>query len=130
MDIINKFFRESAVSKEIKDACDSDIFGNIAKTINNDKSKFDQALNYLTEKDDISMKLRVMTLPVADKNALLIYLMTLDSSFATKINTESVRMAQTRHCISVCTRVWRFLFVSLPMLTLIWTLWVLTDAPL
>ena len=69
MDIINKFFRESAVSKEIKDACDSDIFGNIAKTINNDKSKFDQALNYLTEKDDISMKLRVMTLPVADKNA-------------------------------------------------------------
>ena len=86
MSIINKCFRDSAVSKEIKDVCDSDIFGNIAKAINNHMPKLNQAMNYLTEEDDISMKLRVMTLPVADKNALLIYLMTLDSSFATKIN--------------------------------------------
>lgn len=64
MSIINKCFRDSAVSKEIKDVCDSDIFGNIAKAINNHMPKLNQAMNYLTEEDDISMKLRVMTLQI------------------------------------------------------------------
>ena len=67
MGIFNKLFggTSSSVDPEIKKACDSDIFQNIAKVINGDKAKYDKALKYLAQQDNLSMKLRVMTLPVA-----------------------------------------------------------------
>ena len=87
MDIFNKLFRGgSSEDNEIQKACDSDILENIAKVINGSKDKYDKAISYLSEQDNLSMKLRVMTLPVGDSNALMIALMALDPSDSSKIN--------------------------------------------
>ena len=62
---------------EIKNACDSDIFENIFIVINGDKEKYDKVIRYLSEQGNLSMKLRVMTMPISDPEALMITLMTL-----------------------------------------------------
>lgn len=65
-------------------ACDSDIFANIAEVINGNKDTLDKAVKYLSEKDNLSMKLRVMTL--GDQQTLMSTLMSLEPSDATKLN--------------------------------------------
>ena len=71
--IFNKLFEKSSssVDSELKNACDSDNFDNIAKYINGDKAKYTKGLEYLSMQDNLSMKLRVMTLPVAEPEALM-----------------------------------------------------------
>ena len=62
MSIFSKLFGGgSSVDEEIQKACNSDQFDIIADMINGDKVKLAKSLNYLTEKDNLSMKLRVMT---------------------------------------------------------------------
>ena len=72
--------------EDMKQACDSDVFVTIADYINGDKTRLTKVIDYLTDTDNLSMKLRVMTLPVADLGALLILLMTLEPSDSTRIN--------------------------------------------
>lgn len=87
MGIFGKIFGgSSSIDSQIKKACDSDIFMNIAKVVGDDKEKYQKAINYLTEQDNLGMKLRVLTLPVGDKNALMIALMALEPSDSDKIN--------------------------------------------
>lgn len=87
MGILNKNYDDKfSVGEEIKKACDSDVFANIAKVINGDKAKFDNVVSYLSEHDNLSMKLRVMTLPVSDPNTLMVTLMSLEPSDSDKIN--------------------------------------------
>ena len=87
MGIFNNLFGGGpSEDKEIRQACDSDDIENIAKVVNGDKAKLDKVLAYLSETNNISMKLRVMATPIADQRALMIYLMTLDPSYATAIN--------------------------------------------
>ena len=86
MGIFNKLFGGSSSSDDIKRACDSDIFENIATVINGDKTKYDEAISYLSERGDLSMKLRVMTLPIAGPEALMITLMSLEPSDSERLN--------------------------------------------
>lgn len=87
MGIFDKIFGGgSSVDSKIKKACDSDIFENIAKVINGDKAKYDKVISYLSEQNNISMKLRVMTLPIGDSGALMVTLMALEPSDSDKIN--------------------------------------------
>ncbi len=87
MGIFNKIFSgSSSTDSEIKKACDSDIFENIAKVINSDKAKYDKVISYLSERDNLSMKLRVLTLPVSGPETLMVTLMALEPSDAPKIN--------------------------------------------
>ena len=75
-----------SIDSEIKIACDSDIFENIAKVINDDNAKIDKVISYLSERDDLSMKLRVLTLHPGGTGPLMIALMALDPSDSDKIN--------------------------------------------
>lgn len=77
---------EDKIDKDIKQACDSDEFENIANVINGHKAKLDMAIKYLSDKDNLSMKLRVMALPIADSRALMVTLMALESYESSKIN--------------------------------------------
>ena len=87
MGIFDKLFGgDSSIDEKIKQACDSDNFANIAQVIGGDKDKCDKAIQYLSDKDNLSMKLRVMTLPVMGSDAIMIQLMELDPSFAPKLN--------------------------------------------
>lgn len=87
MGIFNKIFGgKSSVDSEIKKACDSDIFENIAEAINNDRSKYEEAVRYLSGKDNLSMKLRVLTIPIGQPDALMITLMALEPSDSEKLN--------------------------------------------
>lgn len=87
MGIFNTVFGKSdSIDKDIIQACDSDCFDNIRRVIDGDKSKCDKVISYLTQTGNLSMKLRVMTLEVANNDALMILLMTLDSSSADSIN--------------------------------------------
>lgn len=45
-----------------------------------------KAIEYLSKHDNISMKLRIMTLPIFDFRAFTVYLLTLDPSDSAKIN--------------------------------------------
>ncbi len=86
MGIFNKIFGGSSVDSEIKKACDSDIFENIAKVVKGDKAKYEKAISYLSEQDNLSMKLRVMTLPIGEPGALMTTLMALEPLDSNKIN--------------------------------------------
>lgn len=88
MGIFDRLFNNNSKSydSELKKACDSDIFENIAKYISSDKSKYDKVLEYLSQQDNLSMKLRVMTMPVSSPDALMVSLMELEPSDAPKIN--------------------------------------------
>lgn len=88
MGIFDKLFGKSSssVDSELKRVCDSDIFDNIAKYINGDEAKYTKVLKYLSTQDNLSMQLRVMTLPVAGPEALMIALMALKPSDASKLN--------------------------------------------
>lgn len=72
--------------EEMKRACDSDVFVNIADFIDGSKTKLAKVIDYLTVIDNLAMKLRVLTLPIAEPGALMIVLLTLGPSDATKIN--------------------------------------------
>ncbi len=76
----------SSVDEEIRNACDSDIFTNIVKVIDNDKDKYKKVISYLSEQDNLSMKLRIMSLPVAEENDLMSALMNLEPSDGEKID--------------------------------------------
>lgn len=69
---------------EIKKACESDIFANIAKVVNGDKDALVKAVKYLSDKDNLSMKLRVLTL--GDPKVATIAFMVLEPSDASKID--------------------------------------------
>lgn len=85
MSIFKKIFSgKSSNNAEIRQACDSDIFENIVNVIAGDKEKLSKAIAFLTEKDNLSMKLRIMTLQGPEP--LMMYLMSLDTSSAAKIN--------------------------------------------
>lgn len=87
MGIFNKLFGAStSIDDEIKRACDSDVFENIANVINDDKAKYDKVIKCLSERNDLSMKLRVMTLPIAGPEALMITLMALEPSDSERLN--------------------------------------------
>ena len=87
MGIFDKIFGGgSSVDSKIKKACDSDIFENIAKVINGDKAKYDKVISYLNKQDNLSMKLRVMTLPIGEPDALMVTLMALEPSDSNRIN--------------------------------------------
>lgn len=87
MGILQKIFSNgSSVNPKIRKACNSDIFENIVKVINNDRAKYDAAVGYLKEKGNLSMMLRIMTLPVAAPNEIMFALMALEPSDAPKIN--------------------------------------------
>lgn len=87
MNIFNKLFcGVSSIDDEIQKACESDILDNIVNVINGDRVKYDEVVRYLSEHDNLSMKLRVMTLPIGDSNALMVTLMALESSDSSKIN--------------------------------------------
>lgn len=63
MSVFDKLFGGSPTTEvEIKNACDSDIFDNIAKVINGDKVKYDKVVSYLGEQGNLSMQLRVLTM--------------------------------------------------------------------
>ena len=87
MGIFDKIFGGgSSVDSKIKKACDSDIFENIAKVINADKAKYYKVISYLNKQDNLSMKLRVMTLPIGEPDALMVTLMALEPSDSNRIN--------------------------------------------
>jgi len=87
MKIFGKIFGGgSSADEEIKRVCDTDILENIEKFINGDKAKLDKVLKYLSDEGNLSMKLRVMTLPVSGPDALMVTLMALEPSEAQKIN--------------------------------------------
>lgn len=87
MGIFDKIFGGgSSEDSKIKKACDSDIFENIAKVINGDKAKYDKVISYLNKQDNLSMKLRVMTLPIGEPDALMVTLMALEPSDSKRIN--------------------------------------------
>lgn len=88
MGLFDKLFGKSSssVDEELKKACDSDMLKNIARYIGNDKTKYDKVLDYLSQQDNLSMKLRVMTHPNADPQDLMATLMALQPSDATKLN--------------------------------------------
>lgn len=87
MGLFSKIFSKTETyDAKIKQACDSDIFQNIVQVINGDKEILDKVIEYLTEVDNISMKIRVLSLGMTDPNALMIYMMSLDPSSASKIN--------------------------------------------
>ena len=87
MCIFDKIFGGgSSVDSKIKKACDSDIFENIAKVINGDKAKYDKVISYLNKQDNLSMKLRVMTLPIGEPDALMVTIMALEPSDSNRIN--------------------------------------------
>ncbi len=81
----NLFGKSSPKEDEVTKACDSDIFENIANAVNGDKDKLDKAVAYLTEKGNLSMKLRVLTL-YHKLELMLKTLMALGPADATKIN--------------------------------------------
>lgn len=87
MGILNQNYSNiSSIDAEIKKACDSDVFDIIAKTIDGDKTKYDKVISYLSEQDNLSMKLRIMTLPIDEPNALMVALMALEPSDSDKLN--------------------------------------------
>ncbi len=87
MGVFNKIFGgASSIDNEIKRACDSDNLTNISTAIGGDKAKLGMALKYLSDKDNLSMKLRVLSLPVSEPGALMIALMALEPSDTPKIN--------------------------------------------
>lgn len=88
MGIFDKLFGGSpeSLNPELKKACDSDILENIAKYISGDRVKYDKVLEYLSQQGNLSMKLRVMTLPVATPDALMVTLMALEPSDAERLN--------------------------------------------
>ncbi len=80
------FGGDSSTDEEIKRACDSDVFTNIAEVIGDDKDKYKKVINYLSEQDNLSMKLRIMSLPVSEENDLMSALMNLEPSEADKLD--------------------------------------------
>ena len=88
MGIFNKLFgSDSSKDDEIRRACDSDVFNNIANVIDGDKAKYDKVINYLSEQGNLSMKLRIMTLPIGGgPEPIMIALMALEPSDSERIN--------------------------------------------
>ncbi len=74
----------SSKDEAIIKACDSDIFAKIAEVVNGDEASLRKAVKYLDEKGNLSMKLRVLTL--GNQQALMIALMALEPTDATKLN--------------------------------------------
>lgn len=90
MGLFDKLFnKNSGADPKVTAACDSDIFENIDKIINEDRSNFDKVIKYLTEKDNVSMKLRVMASLGQDPGSVMVYLMSLDPTSSPKINRVS-----------------------------------------
>lgn len=77
---------EPTIDEDLRVACDSDELANILAVVNGDKDKLQNVVGYLSEKDNISMKIRVLALPWCERNALMIYLMTLEAKDAPKFN--------------------------------------------
>lgn len=85
MGIFGKIFGDSSsIDSQIKKACDSDVYENIDKVIDGDKAKYDKVIRYLSEQNNLSMKLRVLSM--GEPNALMIALMALEPSDSDKIN--------------------------------------------
>lgn len=70
----------------IRKACDSDVLTEIVEAIGNDPAKCKEAVKYLDECGNLSMKLRVLGQPCVDANILILALLVLDTTDAPKIN--------------------------------------------